>query len=71
MKSNHKNICHYCNSKNVAKILYGLPAFSKKLEKELKTGKVILGGCCISDESPLFHCNDCAKEWKQIKIDKN
>jgi hypothetical protein len=64
MKSYKKNKCPYCNSKDVAKILYGLPSFSKKLEKELESGKLVLGGCCISEDSPLFHCNKCTKEWK-------
>lgn len=65
---NHKDIyCPFCNSKNIADILYGLPAFSEELENELKNGKLILGGCCRSDESPLYHCNDCTKEWKSNK----
>lgn len=63
MEYKPKIICPSCNSKNVAKYLYGMPAFSKKLEKELEQGKIKLGGCCISDESPQFHCNDCGKEW--------
>ena len=40
-----------------------MPSFRKKLEKELEQGKIILGGCCIENDSPLFHCNDCDKEW--------
>ena len=65
---NHKNInCPFCNSKNIAEILYGLPSFSPKLDKDLKSGKLILGGCCISEDSPRFHCNNCAKEWKPNK----
>jgi hypothetical protein len=67
MKNHQSIICPFCNSKNVAEILYGLPAFSKKLEKELNSGKLTLGGCCISDESPRFHCNSCVKEWKPDK----
>jgi hypothetical protein len=47
-----------------------MPAFSKKLEKDLENRKIILGGCCISDDSPLFHCNECAKEWRTNKADK-
>ena len=33
------------------------------LEKEIEQGKVKLGGCCISDDSPQFHCNDCGTDW--------
>lgn len=64
MKNYQKNKCPFCNSKNVAKIIYGMPAFSKKLEKELASGKVILGGCIVSDKAPLFHCNDCGRRWR-------
>lgn len=63
MSESQKIICPACSSKNVAKFLYGMPSFSKKLEKELEQGKVKLGGCCIEVEAPLFHCNDCGKEW--------
>jgi hypothetical protein len=64
MKSTKKNMCPKCNSRNFAKILFGFPKFSKKLEKDLKSGKIFLGGCCIFDDSPQFHCNKCSNEWK-------
>lgn len=68
MKNIQKNRCPNCNSKNVAEILYGLPIYSKELEKKLEKGKIILGGCCITNNSPLFHCNDCSKEWGVFKL---
>ncbi len=64
MKSKKKIKCPYCNSTNVAKILYGLPVFSKNLAKELENGKTFLGGCVISEDSPRYRCNDCLKTWK-------
>lgn len=65
---NNKVICPYCKSNNVAEILYGMPAFTKKLEKDLESKKIILGGCCISNDSPQYHCNDCGKEWGKLDI---
>lgn len=62
-KLENQIICPSCKSKNVAEYLYGMPSFSKKLEKELEQRKVILGGCCQKIDAPLFHCNDCGKEW--------
>jgi len=44
--------CPACGSKKVAKILWGLPAFSPELEIDLKEGKIVLGGCIISDNDP-------------------
>jgi hypothetical protein len=51
--------CPQCGSAKIADILYGLPIFSPELEKELKDGKIELGGCCISDDDPIWRCVDC------------
>lgn len=51
--------CPACGSKGIASYLYGMPIFSKKLEKEMETGKTILGGCCISDDDPIWKCLSC------------
>ena len=58
-----KIICPACKSENIATIMYGMPAFSPELIKEIKIGSK-LGGCCVRDESPDYTCNDCGKEWK-------
>ena len=51
--------CPNCNSPRLAKILYGLPRFDDKLDKDIKEGRVVLGGCCISDNDPDYKCMDC------------
>jgi len=63
MKNQNDNSCPFCKSKNIARILYGMPASSKKLDKDIKSGKLILGGCFVSDNSPVFQCNECGKKW--------
>jgi len=63
MESKELKKCPHCYSTNIAKILYGLPAFSEELDKELKTGKIALGGCMVSDDSPRYKCNDCQKKF--------
>ena len=65
--------CPYCGSRNTARILYGLPAFSDDLQAKLDSGKLHLGGCCISgvrdgnggmiNLDPGRYCNDCHKEF--------
>lgn len=55
--------CPKCKSKNVAKILYGLVELDDKLEKDMRDGKVFLGGCCIFEDNPKYHCNDCEEEF--------
>jgi len=47
--------CPICLSgKHIIPVLYGYP--SKKLFRKADAGKVLLGGCIISDSAPLFYC---------------
>lgn len=64
--------CPRCGSTNTAEILYGMPAFSEKLEKDINEGKVVLGGCIVRSVpvngeavycDPERQCNDCGKEF--------
>jgi len=55
--------CQICESKSIAEILYGLPAFSEKLSKELEKKRIVLGGCCVTEKDPEWHCNDCGYDW--------
>ncbi len=58
-----KKVCPFCGSHNAAEYLYGMPVMSEELQKDLEDNKVILGGCCISDEEPVYHCNECDKDF--------
>ncbi len=55
--------CPRCKSESVAKLLYGMPAFSEKLEKDLTSGKVVLGGCEIDPLFPKWRCSTCKYEF--------
>ena len=65
--------CPHCGSKNTARILYGKPELSDRIQAKLDSGKLYLGGCCISraDDGggvmiqldPERHCNDCRKSF--------
>ena len=65
--------CPHCGSRNTARILYGKPAMNDELQAELDSGKVRLGGCCVSGIEdgngdmirlePSRYCNDCQKEF--------
>jgi hypothetical protein len=62
--------CPACGSHRIANILYGMPDFSAKLEKDLSAGRITLGGCCISNDDPEWQCADCQmviykKAWHQ------
>lgn len=51
--------CPVCRSPRVANILYGMPEFSAKLEKDMNAGRIILGGCCVTNDDPEWQCTDC------------
>lgn len=55
--------CPRCKSENIAKILYGLPVMDSKLEKAMESGKIVLGGCAITEDDPSYRCNNCGKEF--------
>jgi len=59
--------CPKCGSDSIAEILYGLPAYDEQMERDLEAGKIVLGGCCIFDDSPRWHCNKCEHEWGSIE----
>ena len=51
--------CPKCGSVKVANILYGLPAWDPEMEKEIEEGRIVLGGCMVSDDDPEWQCVDC------------
>ena len=51
--------CPQCGSAKIADILYGLPAFSPELDKSLKEGKIVLGGCIMWGDDPKWKCAEC------------
>lgn len=65
LMSRHKlRKCPKCGSNNVAEILYGMPDFNDyKMQADLKAGKIVCGGCCISGNDPEYRCNECGCEF--------
>lgn len=55
--------CPKCGNENIAKILYGLLAFDEKLEKDLESGRIVLGGCEEDVSNHHWHCNTCKTEF--------
>jgi primosomal protein N' len=61
--------CPECGSDKIADILYGLPAFSPSLEKEIEDHEIVLGGCCVSVNDPTWVCVACNTKIYRMKID--
>jgi hypothetical protein len=54
-------VCPHCASTDVARYLWGLPAFSPKLDADMDAGRVVLGGCVVTGEDPTHRCNACGR----------
>ncbi len=52
--------CPRCLSKDIATIQYGMPV---EMPEQVELGKVVLGGCCISEQSPKWQCQRCGYEF--------
>lgn len=62
-KKKKSTSCPVCGSHNIASYLYGMPAMNKKLERDIADNKVICAGCCVTEDDPQYHCNDCGKDF--------
>tara|TARA_B100000315_G_C14545429_1_gene572995 strand:- start:1536 stop:1751 length:216 start_codon:yes stop_codon:yes gene_type:complete len=51
--------CSKCGSTKIANILYGLPDGSDEFMEDLKEGRIVLGGCCVTDDDPVWECVNC------------
>ena len=60
------DVCPACGSKKVARIQYGLPIFSEELDKQMKSGEVVLGGCCLTGDDPRWQCVDCGHAFGRL-----
>ena len=60
--------CPSCGFRPIAKILYGYPMYDKKIKKEIDDKVLVLGGCCVFDDSPTWKCTNCGLNI--LKVEK-
>lgn len=53
--------CPKCNSEQVFPIVYGLPD-GDTFDAEGR-GKVVLGGCVVTNHDPRWQCRACGHRW--------
>ena len=56
--------CPKCGGK-VVPILYGEP--TAQAYEEYLQGKLVLGGCCITDNDPDWECLGCEQQFRKIR----
>jgi hypothetical protein len=47
-------------------ILYGLPTAGEELQRDLDEGRIVLGGCCVFEDSRQWQCLACRHEWGDL-----
>ena len=52
--------CPKCNG-DLIEIVYGMPG--PELFEAEERGEVILGGCCVFEDGPEYHCKNCNLEF--------
>jgi hypothetical protein len=57
--------CPECDSTRTVPIVFGLP--TDALLARAGAGRVALGGCCVSQDDPDQHCQDCGREWQSAR----
>jgi len=62
--------CPNCKSTVFAEILWGYPVDMKVIENEIDEGKIVLGGCIISNHDPKWECNKCHHRWGNREDDE-
>jgi len=55
--------CPQCSSSNVAEIFWGFPGNMDEIKEDLRNGRIILGGCVVTDHDPKLQCNVCHHRW--------
>ncbi len=61
--------CPNCGNKTVATILWGMPAIDK-VQDDINNGKIVLGGCCLEEDDPLWQCTSCdIRIHKMVEIE--
>jgi ribosomal protein S27AE len=62
--------CPNCGKLSIAEIFWGYPADMKEIEKEIDEGKIVLGGCIITNHDPKWECNKCHHRWGNREDDE-
>ena len=62
-------VCSKCGSRRIANIEAGYPPFSEKELQDAADGKIVFGGCLVSEDDPRWQCVDCGKSFPDSSED--
>lgn len=55
--------CPKCGKGSFSKLLWGMPAFTEKLQKDIESGKIRLAGCLIDEKPARYYCKFCKNKF--------
>ena len=57
--------CPSCGTRDIARIMYGLPLMDDVWRQKLDGGEWSIGGCMIMPNAPDRECNTCHRQFRQ------
>ncbi len=54
--------CPSCGFKPMGVILYGMPIPTEQYYRDVESGKLIVGGCSLTDDDPKWECRNCGQQ---------
>ena len=60
--------CPKCGFRPISNIVYGYPSYDEDTRRDLENKKIVLGGCCPSDEQ--WMCTNCETKFK-LELDSD
>ena len=61
--------CPSCGHAPFSEIGWGYPVHSVELGRDLESGRVVLGGCVVSGDDPVWACSECGTQmWSDGRI---
>jgi rRNA maturation endonuclease Nob1 len=65
MREKNAKRCPRCGSKHIVPIEYGYP--SREMFEDARYGRIVLGGCLVTPDSPDHLCDSCGHEWRDAQ----
>ena len=57
------NECLHCGFEPVSHLLYGVHEIDEKMQRDIDSRRILLGGCSILKDSPKWFCSNCQTEY--------
>ena len=58
--------CPACHAHDGVPICYGYP--TEETQARANAGEVVLGGCVVSGDPPLWSCTACGHQWGRLNL---